>query len=129
VLAEAGITTVKQVRDSSFDIRATSLNRLYVELLKDNPEWGTACRHDMNHFMARLIFCFFAHRTDIFTGDDLFTATIEQMSVIELRPLGCPQVQLRYARQLLLKHAAADHCRDAHSARWSPPGYGLAIGR
>jgi hypothetical protein len=41
----AGITTVKQVRDSSFDIRATSrLNRLYVELLKDNPEWGTAER-------------------------------------------------------------------------------------
>ena len=39
----AGITTVKQIRDSSFDIRATSrLNKLYVELLKDNPEWGTA---------------------------------------------------------------------------------------
>ena len=38
----AGITTVKQVRESSFDIRATSrLNRLYVELLKDNPSWGT----------------------------------------------------------------------------------------
>jgi hypothetical protein len=34
----------------------------------------------MNHFMARLIFCFFAQRTDIFIGDDLFTATIEQMS-------------------------------------------------
>jgi hypothetical protein len=78
----AGITTVKQVRESSFDIRATSrLNRLYVELLKDNPEWGTAeRRHDMNHFMARLIFCFFAQRTDIFIGDDLFTATIEKMS-------------------------------------------------
>lgn len=54
----AGITTVKQVRESSFDIRATSrMNRLYVELLKDNPDWGTvARRHDMNHFMARLIF-------------------------------------------------------------------------
>lgn len=78
----AGITTVKQIRESSFDIRATSrLNRLYVELLKDNPEWGTAKRrHDMNHFMARLIFCFFAQRTDIFIGDDLFMATIEQMS-------------------------------------------------
>ena len=78
----AGITTVKQIRESSFDIRATSrLNRLYVELLKDNPEWGTAeRRHDMNHFMARLIFCFFAQRTDIFIGDDLFTATVEQMS-------------------------------------------------
>jgi hypothetical protein len=78
----AGITTVKQVRESSFDIRATSrLNRLYVELLKDNPEWGTAeRRHDMNHFMARLIFCFFAEDTDIFNGTGLFTATIEQMS-------------------------------------------------
>ena len=78
----AGITTVKQIRESSFDIRATSrLNRLYVELLKDNPEWGAAeRRHDMNHFMARLIFCFFAEDTDIFKGDGLFTATIEQMS-------------------------------------------------
>ena len=78
----AGITTVKQIRESSFDIRATSrLNKLYVELLKDNPEWGTAeRRHDMNHFMARLIFCFFAEDTDIFTGDDAFTTTIDRMS-------------------------------------------------
>jgi hypothetical protein len=78
----AGITTVKQVRDSSFDIRATSrLNRLYVELLKDNPAWGTAERRpDMNHFMARLIFCFFAEDTDIFGGTRRFTTTVEQMS-------------------------------------------------
>jgi hypothetical protein len=78
----AGITTVKQIRESSFDIRATGrLNRLYVELLKDNPDWGTADRRpDMNHFMARLIFCFFAEKTDIFHGKGLFTATIEQMS-------------------------------------------------
>ncbi len=78
----AGITTVKQVRENAFDIRATSrLNRLYVELLKDNPDWGTAARRpDMNHFMARLIFCFFAEDTDIFNGTGLFTATIEQMS-------------------------------------------------
>ena len=78
----AGITTVKQIRESSFDIRATGrLNKLYVELLKDNPEWGTAERsHDMNHFMARLIFCFFAEDTDIFKGDDTFTGTIDLMS-------------------------------------------------
>ena len=77
----AGITTVKQVRESSFDIRATSrLNRLYVELLKDNPDWGTAQRrHDINHLMARLIFCFFAEDTDIF-NDGAFTAAIETMS-------------------------------------------------
>jgi len=78
----AGITTVKQVRDSSFDIRATSrLNRLYVELLKDNPDWGTEQqRHEMNHFMARLIFCFFAEDTDIFSGNGLFTDTVARMS-------------------------------------------------
>ncbi|MBX3629019.1 MAG: class I SAM-dependent DNA methyltransferase [Nitrosomonas sp.] len=81
-LSLAGITTVKQVRENAFDIRATSrLNRLYVELLKDNPDWGTADRRpDMNHFMARLIFCFFAEDTDIFNGTGLFTDTIEQMS-------------------------------------------------
>jgi len=78
----AGISTVKQIRESSFDIKATGhLNRLYVELLKDNPEWGTAeRRHDMNHFMARLIFCFFAEDTDIFKNPDQFTGTIERMS-------------------------------------------------
>ena len=78
----AGISTVRQLRESSFDIRATSrLNRLYVELLKGNPEWGSAeRRHDMNHFMARLIFCFFVEDTDIFNGSGLFTATVEQMS-------------------------------------------------
>lgn len=78
----AGISTVKQISENAFDIRATSrLNRLYVELLKDNPEWGTEKRRpEMNHFMARLIFCFFAEDTDIFNGEGLFTATIETFS-------------------------------------------------
>lgn len=77
----AGITTVRQITENAFDIRATSrLNRLYVALLRDNPEWGTSDRrHDMNHFMARLIFCFFAEDTGIFTNS-LFTSTVEQMS-------------------------------------------------
>ena len=78
----AGISTVKQIRESSFDIRATSrLNKLYIELLKDNPEWGTAeRRHEMNHLMARLIFCFFAEDTDIFRKLGIFSETVEKMS-------------------------------------------------
>ena len=78
----AGISTVRQISENAFDIRATSrLNRLYVELLKDNPEWGAAeRRHDMNKFMARLIFCFFAEDTDIFIGKGRFTETVAQMS-------------------------------------------------
>jgi hypothetical protein len=78
----AGITTVKQIRENAFDIKATSrLNRLYVELLKDNAEWATAARRDdLNHFVARLIFCFFAEDTGIFRGKRIFTGTIERMS-------------------------------------------------
>jgi hypothetical protein len=77
----AGISTVRQISENAFDIRATSrLNRLYLELLKDNPAWGQAeRRHDMNHFMARLIFCFFAEDTHIFVGQG-FTDTVAQMS-------------------------------------------------
>lgn len=76
----AGISTVRQISENAFDIRATSrLNRLYVELLKDNPDWSTdARRSDMNKFMARLIFCFFAEDTDIFNAR--FTDTVAQMS-------------------------------------------------
>lgn len=79
-LGLAGISVVRQIREESFDIRATArLNRLYVELLKDNPDWVER-RDDMNHFLARLIFCFYAEDTHIFRGDGLFTATIDQMS-------------------------------------------------
>ena len=78
----AGISTIKEIKDNPIDVRATGrLNKAYIELQKENPEWATeARRHDMNHFMARLIFCFFAEDTDIFNGVGLFTRTIEQMS-------------------------------------------------
>ena len=78
----AGISTVKEIRESAFDIKATSrLNKLYVELLRHNPDWGTAeRREEMNHFMARLIFCFYAEDTNIFRGDNMFTGTVEKIS-------------------------------------------------
>ena len=78
----AGITTVRQIRENAFDIKATGrLNRLYIELLKENPEWGSEDRReDLNQLMARLIFCFFAEDTNIFYSDRLFTDTIEKMS-------------------------------------------------
>ncbi|MBG5627584.1 class I SAM-dependent DNA methyltransferase [Pseudomonas aeruginosa] len=82
LLPLAGISTIKEIKDNPIDVRATSrLNKLYVELLNENPDWAKAeRRHDMNHFMARLIFCFFAEDTDIFRGDGLFTKTVEQFS-------------------------------------------------
>ncbi|MDX5934385.1 class I SAM-dependent DNA methyltransferase [Acidithiobacillus thiooxidans] len=78
----AGISTIKEIKDNPIDVRATGrLNKLYVELLRENPDWASSeRRHDMNHFMARLVFCFFAEKTDIFNDDGLFTRTVEQMS-------------------------------------------------
>ena len=78
----AGISTIREIKDNPIDVRATGrLNKLYVELLRENPDWATAARRpDMNHFMARLIFCFFAEDTDIFPGATLFTSTVDQMS-------------------------------------------------
>lgn len=78
----AGISTVRQISENAFDIRATSrLNRLYVELLRNNPDWCTdERRQDMNKFMARLIFCFFAEDTGIFVDKGSFTKMVTTMS-------------------------------------------------
>lgn len=77
----AGITTVKEIKNNPIDVKATGrLNKLYVELLKDNPDWASDDKRPMlNHFMARLIFCFFAEDTGIFQNN-IFTRTIETMS-------------------------------------------------
>ena len=66
----AGISTVQSIRENSFDIKAIGrLNRLYLELLRENPEWKEGeLRHEMNRFLVRLIFCFYAEDTNIFSG-------------------------------------------------------------
>jgi hypothetical protein len=82
LLPLAGISTIKEIKDNPIDVRATSrLNKLYVGLLRDNPDWGTdERRSDLNHFMARLVFYFFAEATDSFNGEGLFTKTVDQFS-------------------------------------------------
>jgi hypothetical protein len=78
----AGISTIKEIKENPVDVRATGrLNKLYVELLRENPDWARDERRpDMNHFMARLVFCFFAEDTDIFNGEGLFTQIVDQYS-------------------------------------------------
>lgn len=76
----AGITTTPELAENPFDIKATGrLNKLYVQLRRDNTEWEDR-REDMNHFMARLIFCFFAEDTDIFHPSHRFTDTVAKMT-------------------------------------------------
>lgn len=78
----AGISTIKEIKENPFDVRATGrLTKLYIELLQNNKIWASDKRRaDMNHFMARLVFCFFAEDTDIFQGTSLFTQTLQTMT-------------------------------------------------
>jgi hypothetical protein len=67
-LPAAGKDRYKPAEENPVDIKATGkLAKLYDALIKANPEWGSdARRHDMNQFMARLIFCMFAEDVGIF---------------------------------------------------------------
>jgi hypothetical protein len=107
----AGITTIKEIRESAFDIKATGrLNRLYVQLLKDNPEWASAGRReDMNKFMARLIFCFFAEDTEIIHPAGLFTRTAEQMGASDASDMHV--VISEIFRAMDVKHADRETAR------------------
>lgn len=62
------------------DIKATrKMAVLYDEIRKDNPGFGG---HDLNVFLARLLFCFFAEDTGIFE-DDLFTNSLASHTSLE----------------------------------------------
>ena len=78
----AGISTVQSIRENSFDIKAIGrLNRLYMELLRENPKWKEGnLRHEMNRFLVRLVFCFYAEDTNIFGEPHLFSETVEMLT-------------------------------------------------
>jgi hypothetical protein len=81
----AGISTVAEIKNNPIDIKATSrLNKLYVELLKENPDWATTeLRPALNQFLVRLIFCFFAEDTGIFSPAGLFSSCLQQMTAAD----------------------------------------------
>lgn len=81
-LSLSGITFSKEILNNSVDRKAVyHLDRLYIELLEQNKDWDTKeRRHDLNQFMSRLIFCYFAEDTGIFPKEDMFTHAIEQLS-------------------------------------------------
>ena len=83
LLPLAGINMSRDAGNSVVDIKASGrLNQLHTQLLRDNPDWATR-GDDMNHFMARLIFLYFAEDTGILNnvnGENLFTATVDQLS-------------------------------------------------
>jgi hypothetical protein len=73
----AGIERYEGVAENPADIKATTrLAKLYDAILDANPERvGNDHTHELNLFMTRMLFCFFAEDTSIF-AKDLFTSTL-----------------------------------------------------
>ena len=53
----AGISAVKAIKDNPIDVKAVGrLNKLYVELLRENPDWAEEARRpELNRLMSRLV--------------------------------------------------------------------------
>lgn len=55
---------------------AYKLGELYDILIADNPEWVANGSHNLNIFLSRLLFCFFAEDTGIFEQKSIFTEAL-----------------------------------------------------
>lgn len=77
----ANIERYEGVDENPADIKATArLAKLYDAILEANPDWIGADRtHELNIFMTRMLFCFFAEGTSIF-DKGLFTSTLMNVS-------------------------------------------------
>lgn len=82
LLPLAGIERYEGVAENPADIKATGrLAKLYDAILEANPDWIERNHtHELNLFMTRLLFCFFAENTSIFEKR-LFSSTV--FSLIE----------------------------------------------
>ncbi len=78
----AGMEKSKVASDSPADVKAAEkMAKLYDYILADNPNPtdDPLARHDLNVFLSRLLFCYFAENTEIF-ADKLFSQSIESQT-------------------------------------------------
>src|SRR6202000_1522208 len=57
---------------------AYKLAQLYENLVIDNPDLCKDGSHNLNVFLSRLLFCFFAEDTGIFEKESIFTETLSK---------------------------------------------------
>ena len=69
-----------QAKNENFADRKASyeMAKLYDILVTENPSVYDDGGHNLNIFLSRLLFCFFAEDTDIFPIEGMFTDTLEQ---------------------------------------------------
>jgi len=75
----AGQEKYAQTNENYADRKASyKMAKLYDILVTENPNIYDDGGHNLNIFLSRLLFCFFAEDTDIFPIEGLFTDTLEQ---------------------------------------------------
>ena len=77
----AGSEVYHSTNDNEADRNAAyKMAQLYDLLITQNPNVYNSKEsvHNLNIFLSRLLFCFFAEDTDIFEGDSIFTNTLYQ---------------------------------------------------
>lgn len=72
-----GMEKAQYATENPADVRAADkMDKLYQSIVKDNSEYYKENSHDLNIFLSRLLFCFFAEDTGIFSKIGLFTNSI-----------------------------------------------------
>ncbi len=77
----AGSEVYNATNDNEADRNASyKMASLYDLLIEENPQIynSKASIHNLNIFLSRLLFCFFAEDTQIFAADSIFTNTLAQ---------------------------------------------------
>jgi type II restriction/modification system DNA methylase subunit YeeA len=73
----AGMKKEQAKNENLADIKAAyKMGKLYDEILKENPEMAKGKAHELNVFLSRLLFCFYAEYTDIFPKG-IFTSFVK----------------------------------------------------
>jgi hypothetical protein len=80
LLPLAGYERRAVVEEHPADIKAAKkLKKLYDAILAANPTWSSGHHtHELNLLMTRLLFCFYAEKTGIFTTPAVFTDAVTQ---------------------------------------------------
>jgi len=73
----AGMEKTQHQDENPADVKAAEkMAKLFDKIKEDNPDDSPEFLHGLNVFLSRLLFCFFAEDTNIFTGNQ-FTSNID----------------------------------------------------
>lgn len=75
----AGIEKFRNMEEAEADVKSAELMaKIYDEIRRHNDIKDKTEMHNLNVFMSRLLFCFFAEDTNLFSESNLFTSSIRK---------------------------------------------------